>query len=134
MTTTHHAVRIVAIIGIDGAGKTTQAQLLAAWLAGQGSAAAWRPNPGGRRWIGRLARRLGRPDAEALLGVRGLLVAETVLRWLGLVRALLACRVRRQIAVMDRYSWCQYASIRAHTGRTVPGRGERAARWLFRFT
>ena len=127
MTTTHHLVRIVAIVGIDGAGKTTQARLLTAWLVAQGYAAAYWPNPGGRRWFGRLAQRLGRRDARDLLGTTGLLVVETALRWAGMARALIVSRVRREIAVMDRYAACQYASIRVHNART-----ERPARWLFR--
>jgi dTMP kinase len=119
--------RIIAIVGIDGAGKTTQAQLLAGWLTAHGHPADYWQNAGGRRWFGRLGRRLGRRDAQGLLGVAGMLFVESVLRWLAIARALVRSRVRRRIAVMDRYSWCQYASIRAHRGRR-----ERFARRLFR--
>jgi dTMP kinase len=113
-----HAV--VAIIGVDGAGKTTQAHLLAEWLTAAGHAADYWQNAGGRRWFGRLARFFGRPDAQALLGVGGMLFVESVLRWMAIARALIRSRMRRHIGVMDRYSLCQYASIRAHANLTGP--------------
>jgi dTMP kinase len=127
VTTNEPVVRIVAIIGIDGAGKTTQAQLLAGWLGAHGHPADYWQNAGGRRWFSRLARHLGRRDAQGLLSVRGMLFVESVLRWLAIARALIRSQLRRRIAVMDRYSWCQYASIRAHRGRR-----ERLARRLYR--
>lgn len=133
MTAHGSAGRVVAIVGIDGAGKTTQARLLAAWLAESGAGADYWQNAGGRRWFGRFARFVGRRDAQALLGVGGMLFVESVLRWLAIARALIRSGVRRHIAVMDRYSWCQYASIRAHaTGPlALAGRRERRARWFY---
>jgi thymidylate kinase len=139
-----HAV--VAIIGVDGAGKTTQAHLLAEWLTAAGHGADYWQNAGGRRWFGRLAQFFGRPDAQALLGVGGMLLVESVLRWMAIARALIRSRVRRHIAVMDRYSLCQYASIRAHANLAAtasagapaqilppagPSRRERRARRLY---
>lgn len=126
-----HAV--VAIVGIDGAGKTTQAHLLAAWLCAAGYAADYWQNAGGRRWFGRLARFFGRPDAQALLGVGGMLFVESVLRWIAIGRALVRSRLRRHIAVMDRFSACQYASIRAHASMAAadPGRREGRARRFY---
>lgn len=122
-------LRVVALVGVDGSGKTTQAHRLADALTAAGLPATYWQNAGGRRWFGRLARRLGRPDAERLLGRNGLLLAESVLRWLAIARALLRSRLRRRVAVMDRYAVCQYASIRSHGG----GRWwERAARLAYR--
>lgn len=132
MTTSDPVVN-VAIVGVDGAGKTTQAQLLAGWLTTHGHRADYWQNAGGRRWLGRLARLLGRRDAQSLLGVGGMLLFESVLRWLAIGRALVRSRLRHRIAVMDRYSWCQYANARAHGGR--PGRAsrrERLARRMYR--
>jgi thymidylate kinase len=127
------ARRVVAIVGIDGAGKTTQARLLAAWLTGGGHPADYWQNAGGRRWFGRFARIIGRRDAQDLLGIGGMLFIESVLRWLAIGRALVRSRLRRHIAVMDRYSWCQYASIRAHARGTLAqsGRRERRTRWFY---
>ncbi|BCJ70631.1 thymidylate kinase [Catellatospora sp. IY07-71] len=107
---------VIALVGIDGSGKTTQAVRLAAALCAAGISARYGPNPGGRRFLGRVARRLGRPDAIALVGRRGLLLIEAVLRWLAIARSLVAARLTGRIAVMDRYTPCQLVSIRAHGG------------------
>jgi dTMP kinase len=121
---THHA--LIALVGIDGAGKTTHAKWLVEWLASYGVAATYYANPGGRRMLGRLARRLGRADAVDLLGRRGFVVIEALLRWLGIARGVLGSRVSGRVAVMDRYSYCQYAMMRARGDR-----GERLARALY---
>lgn len=109
--------RVVALVGVDGSGKTTQAHRLASALTETGLPATYWQNAGGRRWFGRLARRLGRGnDAQRLLGRSGLLLVESILRWLAIARALLRSRLSGHVAVMDRYAVCQYASIRAHAG------------------
>jgi dTMP kinase len=105
--------RIIALVGIDGSGKSTQADWLAVWLNGLGVPASHVKNPGGRVRLGRFARRLGRPDAAALLGERGVSVMEWVVRWLALLRALTRTWLSRRVAVMDRYTHCQLAVLRA---------------------
>jgi dTMP kinase len=118
--------RVVALVGVDGSGKTTQAHRLATALTDAGLPATYWQNAGGRRWFGRLAKRVGRGgDAQRLLGRAGLLLVESVLRWLAIARALLRSRLAGRVAVMDRYAVCQYASIRAHEG-------SRVAEWLAR--
>jgi dTMP kinase len=124
-------LRTVALVGIDGSGKTTQAHLLADALAARGRPAAYRRNAGGRRWFGRLAAALGRRDAEDLLGRRSMLVIESLLRWLAILRTLLRRRMTGEIAVMDRYAVCQYASLRAHGAKPAAERRARLAYWLF---
>ncbi|MET7820096.1 dTMP kinase [Micromonospora zamorensis] len=121
-------LRTVALIGIDGSGKTTQAHRLADALNAAGRPAKYRRNASGRRWLGRLANRLGRPDAQRLVGRDGVLAVESVLRWLAIAIALISCLLTGRTAVMDRYSACQYASIRAHGGQ----RWERFARAGYR--
>src|SRR5918998_6267743 len=130
VTTRRRALRTVALVGIDGSGKTTQAHLLAGALAADGLPATYRRNAGGRRWFGRLATVLGRRDAEDLLGRRTMLVIESVLRWLAILRTLLRRAATREIAVMDRYAVCQYASLRARGARPA---AERRARLAYRF-
>lgn len=108
---------VIAFVGIDGSGKTTQAHRLAATLSARGTPAIYCQNAGGRRWLGRLARRVGRRDAERLLGRDGLTLVESALRWLALARAVARSVLGRRAAVMDRHAVCQYASIRAHGTR-----------------
>ena len=114
-------LRVIALVGIDGSGKTTQAQLLADALSASGHAATYHRNAGGRRWLGRAAHRLGRPDAQRLLGRDGMLLVESVLRWLAIAAALLGCWLTGRTAIMDRYAVCQYASLRAHGGQRWEG-------------
>lgn len=124
--------RMIALVGIDGSGKTTQAHRLADALAAEGLAAAYRRNAGGRRWFGRLSARLGRgDDAEDLLGRRAMLVVESVLRWLAILRTLLRRALTGEITVMDRYAVCQYASLRARAARPAAERRARLAYRLF---
>jgi dTMP kinase len=123
-------VRTIALVGIDGSGKTTQAHRLAEDLAATGQPAAYRRNAGGRRWFGRLAIRLGRRDGEDLLGRRAMLFVESLLRWLAILRTLLRRAVTGEVAVMDRYAVCQYASLRAHGAAPA---AERRARLAYRF-
>jgi dTMP kinase len=128
-------LRTIALVGIDGSGKTTQAHRLAVDLAAAGLPATYRRNAGGRRWFGRLATLLGRRDAEHLLGRRGILLVESVLRWLAIARTLLRRTVTGEVAVMDRYAVCQYASLRSHAAVLRPterSRAERFARLAYR--
>jgi dTMP kinase len=121
------APRAVALVGIDGSGKTTQAHRLAAALSAAGVPARYVRNAGGRHWFGRLAQRFGRRDGQSLFGRRGMLVVEAVLRWMAIARTRLLLRVRPEVAVMDRYAVCQYASLRVRHG----GRSERLARLAY---
>ncbi|WP_204003878.1 dTMP kinase [Micromonospora lutea] len=121
-------LRAVALIGIDGSGKTTQAHRLAEALTAAGCPATYHRNAGGRRWLGRAAHRLGRPDAQGLLGRDGMLLVESGLRWLAIAMTLLGGLFTGRVAVMDRYAACQYASLRAHGGH----RWERLVRAAYR--
>lgn len=109
--------RIITLIGVDGAGKSTQAKLLVRWLRDHGVRAGYFQNPGGRPRMNRLAAQVGQPDAAAVLGARGFLLVEMTIRWVMLARGLVWSRLTRQVAVMDRYTYCQYAMTRARGHR-----------------
>jgi dTMP kinase len=113
----------IAVVGIDGSGKTTQAKHLVDWLRAEGTPARYFENPGGRPVTDWLARRLGRADTAALLGERGRLLVETSIRAIALGRVAGWSRATGEIAVMDRCAACQLALVGA---RGV--RGERAVR------
>jgi dTMP kinase len=109
-------MRVIALVGIDGSGKTTQAMHLTEALRASGLRVRYGPNPGGRRWMARASRRLAGTDPARLLGQRGLLAIESLLRWLAIARSLLAANLTGRISVMDRYSVCQRVSVRVHGG------------------
>lgn len=109
-------LRRIALIGVDGSGKTTQAHRLAGLFEAAGVPASYWQNAGGRRWFSRLARLLGRRDGQRLLGRNGMLLVESALRWLAIARAVVRSGPLGRLAIMDRYAVCQYASIRAHGG------------------
>ncbi|KAB1144633.1 thymidylate kinase [Micromonospora sp. AMSO12t] len=108
---------IIALIGVDGAGKTTQARALAARLRAAGVPASYFENAGGRPVWNRLAQALGRRDGPHLFGHTGYVTIEATVRWLAIARAVLAARLTGRTAVMDRWSWCQYVVMRARGDR-----------------
>ncbi|MGH8878692.1 MAG: dTMP kinase [Stackebrandtia sp.] len=97
----------IALVGIDGAGKTTQAMRLTRWLAHLGHPVRYRLAANGRRMLGNTARKVGRPDSVALLGPRLAIRAETLLR-----HANLATVGHTRVLIADRYDVCQYARTR----------------------
>ena len=112
-------------MGIDGSGKTTLAKDVSQWLTAHGVPSDYFLNPGGRVAIDRFARRLGRADGRDLLGKRLFTAVEVSTRWLAIARGLSVSWLTGRTAVMDRYSFCEYATLRA--------RGERGERWVRRF-
>lgn len=116
---------IIAIVGVDGAGKSTQAAGLAADLRAGGRKARSFENPGGRPLVNAIAHRLGRPDGRALLGPNLIVVIETIIRCVAIARALAWSRATGGIPIMDRYAYCQYAMVRSRGDR-----GERFARFI----
>lgn len=114
---------IVAVLGVDGSGKSTQTRLLAEALRRDGIGAAAYTNPGGRPALNKIAQRLGKPDGRALIGRRAVVVMETTIRFVAITRALILAGLTGRVAIMDRYTYCQYAIMRARGDR-----GERVAR------
>lgn len=105
----------IAIIGVDGAGKTTQAKRLTTWLRDHGHPATYRLAAGGRRIIGNAAQYLGRNDSVALLGPKMALRTETWIRHINLTLA-----HRAVVLVADRYNLCQFARAKLLAPRLEP--------------
>jgi dTMP kinase len=98
----------IALIGIDGAGKTTAARYLADQLTLGGAQVRLCRNPGGRRTLDTFARRLG-SSAERMLGARLLSHYETVVRAFALLGSL-ASKAPADVEIHDRYLYCQLAA------------------------
>ncbi len=119
--------RRIALIGIDGAGKTTVAKRLAAELTSTGRRARYFENAGGRPPLNWMARTRGHPDAEAWLGAGRLEAIEQRFRHVLMGLAVRWSRLPgSRVAVLDRWTVCQYAAMRAR------GRPDEAARQRYR--
>lgn len=124
---------LVALVGVDGTGKTTQARRLVATLRARGLTARYAENGGGRPVIDPVARALGRRDGPHLLGPAHVVV-EAGLRWVAVARSAALARLTRGVVVMDRAGVCQLAIGRARAGIPadgVPSRVERRVRRAF---
>ncbi|MEU8072173.1 thymidylate kinase [Micromonospora sp. NPDC049151] len=112
---------LIALIGVDGSGKTTQARALAARLGERGVRARYFENAGGRPLWNRLARALGRPDGVALFGRTLYPVLEATVRAVAMTRTVAVARLTGRVAVLDRWTWCQdvIMAARGDRGRRV---------------
>ncbi|MDI5940466.1 MULTISPECIES: thymidylate kinase [unclassified Micromonospora] len=120
---------LIALVGVDGSGKTTQARALARRLTARGVPATYFENAGGRPLWNRLARSVGRPDGVALFGRTLYPVVEATVRAAAMGRALLWSWATGRTAVLDRWTYCQYVIMRARGDRG--GRAVRAAYRMF---
>ncbi|MCW3840859.1 thymidylate kinase [Micromonospora yasonensis] len=104
---------MIALLGVDGSGKSTQARALARRLTDRGVPATYFENAGGRPLWNRLARALGRADGVALFGRTLYPVLEATVRALAMARTVLVARLTGRTAVLDRWTWCQYVIMAA---------------------
>ncbi|WP_091320928.1 dTMP kinase [Micromonospora chersina] len=114
---------MIALVGVDGSGKSTQARALARRLTARGIPATYFENAGGRPLWNRLARALGRADGPALFGRTLYPALEATVRALAMARAVLVARLTGRTAVLDRWTWCQDVIMAARGDR-----GRRAVR------
>ncbi|GAA3784971.1 dTMP kinase [Micromonospora maritima] len=108
---------MIALVGVDGSGKTTQAKALVARLRGRGVPARYFENAGGRPLWNRLARALGRKDGVALFGRTAYPALEATVRALAMVRTVAVARLTGRVAVLDRWTWCQDVIMTARGDR-----------------
>lgn len=94
--------RTMVILGIDGAGKTTVAQSIVGSLRRSGVRAQLLRNPAGRRWMTRVAARLGRSMSPVWSNR-----LETVVRCTNVLLAHTRARLFPGTTIMDRHVACQ---------------------------
>ncbi|GAA1106474.1 dTMP kinase [Arthrobacter flavus] len=95
---------IIALIGIDGAGKTTAGKLLAEQLRTAAYPATFTANPSGRRTLAAWSRRRELQPPVALLDA-----VETGIRCVNVLVSHLRARRSSGAVIMDRYLYCQLA-------------------------
>ncbi|MFF4894222.1 dTMP kinase [Micromonospora chersina] len=114
---------MIALVGVDGSGKSTQARALARRLTARGVPATYFENAGGRPLWNRLAWALGRADGPALFGRTLYPALEATVRALAMARTVFVARLTGRTAVLDRWTWCQDVIMAARGDR-----GRRAVR------
>lgn len=95
--------RTVVLLGIDGAGKTTVGRTIVADLRDSGTPAQLLRNPAGRRWMSRMAERLGIAALSPAWANR----AESVVRGVNVLVAHARAARFAGTTVMDRHAACQ---------------------------
>jgi dTMP kinase len=108
--------RFIALAGLDGAGKTTQAELTARWLRGTATHASAVTSVGPsftRRVLGDVAEQHGLADHMDLLGPDLTRLVGTLVRYRDWTQELLPALATGGFVIIDRYVSCIYASVRA---------------------
>lgn len=107
---------LVSLAGLDGAGKTTQAKLLAQWLTGCGYSVAIEAPPGpslARRTLSELAGELGVADYHDVFGPDATHLITAFMRYRDWTERVLPVLPARQWVVTDRSALCHYAAAKA---------------------
>jgi dTMP kinase len=107
---------LVSLAGLDGAGKTTQARLLADWLTGCGYATAIEAPPGPsliRRTLSDLALERGVADYHEVFGTEVTQLMQAFMRYRDWAERVLPALPAHQWVVTDRSAVCHYAAARA---------------------
>lgn len=104
--------RLIAICGLDGAGKTSQALELVDWLRLCGLNAVYHKSPGIRNDLDFLAERVGYKNHIGLFGSDTSRLLRATVRWGSMTTACSALRDETLWLVMDRYVYCEYAATR----------------------
>lgn len=107
---------LVSLAGLDGAGKTTQAKLLARWLTGCGYSVALEAPPGpslARRTLSELAGERGVADYHDVFGPEATHLITAFMRYRDWAERVLPALPARQWVVTDRSAVCHYAAAKA---------------------
>ncbi|MEJ2851896.1 MULTISPECIES: dTMP kinase [unclassified Saccharothrix] len=118
MNTRHDGRRgvLVAVVGLDGAGKTTQVEGLGEWLRARAVPVEVLPNQSlapVRAVLTRIAREDGFADHYDMLGVGTMRLISACAKLAYLSRLGRTLDTSDSVVVVDRYTYCQYAAARA---------------------
>jgi dTMP kinase len=111
---------IIALIGIDGSGKSTLSHRLTAWIASRGMPAACRKTVSGRSQFDKLAQRMGSRDLSGVVGPDASLMMQVAVVWRNLRDARPLVRTPHAFAVLDRYTHCHLALTRMYAPEREP--------------
>lgn len=114
--TFHGRASLIAIIGNDGAGKSTQVRRLAEWLERQGRTSTLHPNESLqpiKAALEAIALDEGLPDPETLLGLDTSQLVYAAIKWNTMIKVLDRLTAPGHFVIMDRYSYCHVASVRS---------------------
>lgn len=106
---------LVAVVGIDGAGKTSQVGRLAEWLEGLGSPTRLFLNQTQlpvRQALDAIAREDGFPGHLDMIGADTIRLISACAKLSALAPVGDVLRTPRAVAIADRYTVCQYAAVR----------------------
>jgi dTMP kinase len=107
---------LVSLAGLDGAGKTTQARLLAQWLTGCGYSTVIEAPPGPsllRRTLAELAVERGVADYHDVFGLEVTQLMHAFMRYRDWTERVLPALPGHQWVITDRSAVCHYAAARA---------------------
>ncbi|WP_162907791.1 dTMP kinase [Allorhizocola rhizosphaerae] len=108
--------KLIAFAGLDGAGKTTQAELTARWMRQRGASVTAVTSVGPsftKRVLSDAAAELGLPDYMDLLGADMTRLVGMMVRYRDWTQTLLPALAVDEFVVVDRYLACFFASVRA---------------------
>ncbi|MFI9811339.1 dTMP kinase [Saccharothrix variisporea] len=107
---------LVVVVGLDGAGKTTQVEELGKWLGARAVPVEVLPNQSlapVRAVLTEIAREDGFADHYDMLGVGTMRLISACAKLAYLSRLRRTLDTSDSVVVVDRYTYCQYAAARA---------------------
>jgi dTMP kinase len=114
---------LISFAGLDGAGKTTQARLLAGWLMGTGEPVAVEAPDGPsfiRSALNELASDLGVPDHHDVFGPEVTHLLTAFMRYRDWAERVVPAMATHRWVITDRSAVCHYAAAHAVGAANVP--------------